>query len=141
MAYAGFRATAAGILLSWFLAACAGGGQDVDFAQEGDIQEFSFVGGEIKEGRVFVNPEFEAQKDPESDIVFLRGQGQTTTIACSCFLEGPGVCVPIIVDGAGGSGPIVVTCGNTDCEGQEIDFCLMEIAQPGQFALKLASPK
>jgi hypothetical protein len=101
--------------------------------QANSVKEFSFPGGEFKDGKFNVSRDFEVQKDPKSKKIFLKraAGGPGLEFDCSCILEAGGFCFPIAQDD--GSGPIILLCGSSGCGSGEEPFCLQELGEQGGF--------
>src|SRR5688500_10639085 len=124
------RITVTGGVLSLvvLLGACATAGKPHANA----VQAFSFAGGEFKDGKVTVSRDFQVEKDPKSNKIFLkRPSGPGLEFDCSCILEAGGFCFPVSQDD--GTGPIILMCGSSGCGSGEEPFCLQEIGEQGGF--------
>ena len=114
--------------LGLLLGACA----KKDNAQSDSVKEFSFAGGQFKDGKITVSPDFKTEQDPKTKKVSLRraGGGLGAQIDCICSAGGGGSCFPVTQEPP--NGPVIVLCASID----PCSSCDQVITVPDNFTFR-----
>jgi hypothetical protein len=112
----------------WTMGGSTGTVDEADLNLVTLMEEFSFKGGKVKEGRVFIDPGVQVEVEPKSKVVFLKNTGGPgVEIDCLCAIEGEGFCFPVVDQGLG---PVIVNCADA------CGFCVMDITETDGFRIR-----
>ncbi len=132
------RARDIGTLVPLLLIGCLERDDSRAILEVAAAQEFTFNGGQLRDGKIYVDPGTEVEKGADGKKVFLKRQdGGGLEIDCSCILEREDAFCFAVVDTTPG-GPVIINCGDANC-GETVQLCVYDITETDGFRLRVAS--